>query len=86
MWWEEEVRERTVKRFIECEAKRVEARALGLNEDGAHEVAKEHWNAWADDMFAKRNALKERGVWEPGKVPLESFAKNTETDTWFAEA
>ena len=66
------VRERTIKRFLECEAKRSEARVAawkkGKSEDEvqqiAHEAAKAHWNSWANKMLAKRKALEESGAWK----------------------
>jgi hypothetical protein len=72
---DEVVRERTVERFLECEAKRAEARAAALAEGKsggearaiAHEAAKRHWNAWAVDMLAKRKMLEEGGVWAAEK-------------------
>jgi len=92
---DEEVRERTVKRFLECEAKRAEARAAALA-DGksgdeareiAHEAAKAHWNAWADDMLGRRKALEKSGVWSATKNYLGSIEpKNTETRAWLEEA
>ena len=96
---EEAVRERTVERFLECEEKRAEARATGLkqgkSEDDArqiaHEAAKEHWNAWAEDMLAKRKALEESGAWAVEWVVerfpfLPNQAKNAETRAWMEEA
>ena len=60
-------RDETVALFLECEAKRAEVRDAALAEgkseeearDIAHEAAKEHWNAWAEDMLAKRKALEQ---------------------------
>ena len=74
---EKTVRERTVERFLECEAKRAEARAAALAEGKsedearkiAHEAAKQHWNAWAEDMLAKRKALEEPGAWAAERRP-----------------
>lgn len=62
-------RDLTVALFLECEARRKEARAAALAEgkssveDIAHEAAKAHWNAWADGMLAKRKALEANGLW-----------------------
>ena len=55
-------RDETVALFVECEAKRNEARAAALAERKnalgvdyvAHEAAKAHWNAWAEAALAKQ--------------------------------
>ena len=60
-------RDETIALFLECEAKRKEAReaalAQGADEvdvlNAAHDAAKVHWNAWADSMLARRKALEE---------------------------
>jgi len=92
---DETVRERTVERFLECEAKRAEARAAALaegkSEDDADkladEAAKRHWNAWADDLLAKRKALEERGAWAAKKTPGGTLEpENAETRAWMEEA
>ena len=83
----EEVREGTVERFLECEAKRAEARAAALAEgkskvearEIAHDAAKRHWNAWAEDMLAERKELDERGAWTAGNP-------NAETRAWMEKA
>ena len=90
---DEEVRERTVKRFLECEAKRAEARAYAMK-DGksdeearkvAHEVAKAHWNAWAEEKLAERKALEARGAWA-AELSRSQEPKNAETRAWMEEA
>ena len=60
-------RDETVALFLECEAKRAEARTAALAEGKsetrtniAHEAAKRHWNAWAQAMLAERKALEAR--------------------------
>ena len=82
---DEAVRERTVERFLECEAKRAEARAAALAEgksegearEIAHEAAKEHWNAWAEELLAERKALEETGAWTAEKkYPWKSLEPN----------
>jgi len=92
---EEAVRERTVARFLECEAKRAEARAAALAEGKpadaaykiAHEAAKRHWNAWAEDMLAKRKALEGTGVWSATKDNRGALEpKNAETRAWIDES
>ena len=72
-------RDETVALFLECEAKRAEARtaalAEGKSEDEAdelaHEAAKAHWNAWADAMLAERKALETDGRWDAGEHDLD---------------
>ncbi len=64
-------RDETVALFLECEAKRGEARAAALAEgkseagaeDTAHEAAKAHWNAWAEGLLAERKAMEADGRW-----------------------
>jgi Pentapeptide repeats (9 copies) len=64
-------RDDSVKLFLECEAKRGEARAAALaggkSEDEAHEIAHEaaktHWNGWADGLLAERKAMQADGCW-----------------------
>ena len=81
---DEAARERTIKRFLECEAKRAEAHTAALAEgktevdadEAGDEAAKHHWNAWAEDMLAQRKTLKASGTWIP----------NAETRRWLVEA
>ncbi len=55
-------RDETVALFLECEAKRGAARAAALAsgkseydaDAKAHEAAKAHWNAWAQELLAQR--------------------------------
>ncbi len=75
-------RDETIALFLECEAKRKEAReaalAQGADEvdvlNAAHDAAKVHWNAWADSMLARRKALE------------ESKPENAETRAWIEAA
>jgi hypothetical protein len=68
-------RDETVELFLGCEARRAGALASALAEgkseydarEIAHEAAKAHWNAWAEDMLAKRKALEQSGQWEAEK-------------------
>jgi hypothetical protein len=92
---DEAVRERTVKRFLECEAKRAEARPTALAEgksedearENAHEAARDHWNAWAEEMLAERKALEEREAWAAEKTSWGSLEpKNAETQAWMEKA
>ena len=91
----EAVRERTVRRFLECEAKRGEARAAALAEGKpedeasklAHEAAKQNWNAWAEDMLAERKALEEGGAWAAKKTAWGAVEpENEKTRAWMDEA
>ncbi len=88
-------RDETVALFLECEAKRAEARAAalagGASEEGArttgHEAAKAHWNAWAERMLAERKALEADGRWaaeKDWKGDLEP--KNEDTRAWMDAA
>ncbi len=64
-------RDETVALFLECEARRAEARAAALAEgkderdaeNTGHEAAKAHWNAWADRLLAERKAMEANGRW-----------------------
>ena len=83
-------RDETVALFLECEAKRAEAQQAAINEgksedearEIAHEAARECWNAWAEDMLAKRKALEKSGTWAVEQVK----PKNAETRAWMEEA
>ena len=62
-------RDETVALFLECEAKRAEARTAALAEgksrrgrDIAHEAAKAHWNAWADACSQSARRWKRRAA------------------------
>jgi hypothetical protein len=87
-------RDETVALFLECEAKRVEARAAALaagkDEYGAdttaHEAAKAHWNAWAEPLVAERNAMQAEGRWAVEKHPWGLESKSAETQAWFKKA
>src|SRR5208337_3079461 len=87
-------RDETVALFLECEARRAEARAAALAgkseaevPDSAHEVAKAHWNAWAEALLAERKALEERGLWAVQNDPWGSLKpKNAETRAWIKRA
>ena len=89
--WDEAVRERTVKRFLECEAKRAKAQTAALKQsksrfdtyNAAHRAAKAHWNAWADEMLAKKNALDESGLWVAERdIAGKLQPKNPQTRAW----
>jgi uncharacterized protein YjbI with pentapeptide repeats len=64
-------RQETVALFLECEAKRAEARAAVLAEgkdehdaeNTTHEAAKTHWNTWAQAMLDERKAMEADGRW-----------------------
>ena len=84
-------RDETVALFLECEAKRAEARAAALaegkDEDDAdsiaHEAAKAHWNAWAEPLLAERKAMEADGRWAAEKDAWRSSKpKNEETRAW----
>ncbi len=87
-------RDETVALFLECEAKRRDARAAALAggkskeeaRDIAHEAAKAHWNAWAGPLLAERKAMEADGRWaakiEEGILEPE----NEETRTWMEAA
>jgi hypothetical protein len=88
-------RDETVALFLECEAKRGEARAAALAEgksedearETAHEAAKAHWNAWAEPLLAERKAMEQSGAWAAEKKPWGSIeAKNEETRAWMERA
>ncbi len=88
-------RDETVALFLECEAKRAEARAAALaggkSEDAAeaeaHEAAKAHWNAWAQKMLAERKALEAAGRWAAEKNSYEKLEpKNEESCAWMKAA
>jgi hypothetical protein len=88
-------RDETVALFLECEAKRAEARAAALSngksEDEArgiaHKAAKVHWNAWASDRLAERKSMEESGAWAAKKNNLGALeAKNDETSAWLQKS
>ena len=68
-------RDETIALFLECEAKRAEARAAALaggksgddTETAAHDAAKAHWNAWAEARLAERKAMEADGRWAAEK-------------------
>ncbi len=88
-------RDETVALFLECEAKRAEARAAALAEgkseddarDTAHEAAKAHWNAWAEPLLTERKALEASGAWAAEKQSWGSLEpKNEQTRDWIERA
>ncbi len=92
---DEAVRENTVERFLECEAKRAEARAAAQAEGKsdrdargiAHEAAKAHWNAWAEALNAERKAMEESGAWAAEKDLRGTLQpKNEGTRAWMDKA
>ena len=88
-------RDETVALFLECEAKRGEARAAALAQGKsenearniAHEAAKAHWNAWAEPLLAGRKAMEADGRWATEKDILGRLApSNAETRAWMEKA
>ncbi len=88
-------RDETVALFLECEAKRAEARTASLAESKspdeaeaiAHEAAKAHWNAWAEPLLAERQAMKADGRWAAEKDWSGSRQpKNKDTGEWLDRA
>ncbi len=88
-------RDETIARFMESEAKRAEARAAALAagesendaREIAHEAAKAHWNAWAEDMLAKRKALENSGAWVAEKSRQGRLEpQNAQTRAWLERA
>ncbi len=88
-------RDETIALFLECEARRAEARAAALaegkDEDGAnataHEAAKAHWNAWAEARLAERKAMEADGRWAAEKDTYGTLEpKNPETRAWMEKA
>ncbi len=90
-------RDETVALFLECEAKRAEARAAALAvgkdtvgaDNAAHEAAKTHWNAWAEPLLAECKAMKadERWAVKKGRRTLARLEpKNAETQAWMEKA
>ncbi len=89
-------RDETVALFLECEAKRAEARAAALadgkSEDDArniaHEAAKAHWNAWVELLLAERKAMENAGTWKSSRAytgaPEEG--ENPQTQAWLEKA
>jgi hypothetical protein len=87
-------RDETVALFLECEAKRAEARAAALAggkseygaEPAAHEAAKAHWNAWAEARLAERKAMEADGRWA-AEIEFGSLEpENDETRAWMENA
>ena len=84
-------RDETVALFLECEAKRVQACAEALArgkprlvaDNIAHDAAKAHWNAWAEDLLAERKAMEADGRWS---ATINSKGRlvpnNTKTQVW----
>ena len=88
-------RDKTVQRFMECEAKRKEERDSALKEGRSeedaleigHEAARAHWNAWAEELLAKRKALEDAGSWRVKTLNWGGLEpKNAATRTWMAAA
>ncbi len=88
-------RDETIALFLECEAKRSEARAAALAEGKdeadarkvAHEAAKAHWNAWADALNAEREAQEMSGTWAVDKSYLGHLEpKDEKTRAWMGRA
>jgi hypothetical protein len=76
-------RDGTVALLLECEEERRKAKAAALeagNPDDearsiAHEAAKAHWNAWAEEMLKKRAALEQAGQWGAEKYSWREKAR-----------
>ena len=87
-------RDETVALFLECEAKRAEARAAALaggkaedeREMPPREAAKAHWNAWAEPLLAERKAMEADGRWAAEKNFGRLKPKNEETRAWMKAA
>ena len=81
-------RDETVALFMECEAKRAEARKAALDqgkseneaETLARDAAKRHWNAWAEALLAERKAMEADGRWDAGHA---DWTARAETDFSF---
>ena len=87
-------RDETVALFLECEAKRAQALATALangwpkinaHEIG-HEIAKQHWNSWAEGLLTKRKQLESSNRWATEESNGNLVPKNAETRAWMAEA
>ncbi len=72
-------RDETVALFLGCQAKRAEALKTGKTEDEAHEAARDHWNAWTQQMLDQRKAMEADGRWSAG-------LENEATRNWFSRA
>jgi len=92
---DETVRERTVERFLECEAKRTQARVAALAEgksefearEIAREAAREHWNIWAKGRLAKRKDLEVAGTWAARKGDFRILiSTNADTRAWIDDS
>ena len=88
-------RDITVARFLECEAKRIAARAEALTKDQseqeardlAHEAAKKHWNAWAQSLLEEKRALEKSRGWATLKDKSGNLAAaNAQTRDWMERA
>jgi uncharacterized protein YjbI with pentapeptide repeats len=88
-------RDETIALLLECEEKRVEARAAALAENksedearsAAREAAKVHWNAWARRLLAERRAIEADGHWDVEKIQGgELKPKNDATRVWMQKA
>jgi hypothetical protein len=65
-------RDETVALFLECEAKRKDALALGKTEEEAHKAAREHWNDWAKQMLMELKASRRAVFGQHLRVPSMS--------------
>jgi hypothetical protein len=87
-------RDETVALFLECEAKRAEARAAALNagkdaraaEKAAHMAAKAHWNGWAEALLARRKAMEADGRWKTKNAFGKLESANLQTRNWINAA
>ena len=62
--------------------------SAGQSDAEAHEAAKAHWNAWADDLLAGRKAMEASGAWksELGAPWERERGQNPETRAWLEKA
>jgi len=67
-------RDETIRLFMECEAKRIEALAAGRSPNAAQEAATARWNAWAEALLSERKSMEADGSW------------TKEKDAWFSRA
>ena len=77
----------SLKRYLECQNIYTQGRENGLSRGKAWSVAARHWNAWANNLSAKRRKLEEDGLWNAKEdLCYILHGKNTETDMWIQAA
>jgi hypothetical protein len=90
-------RDETIALFLECEAKRAEARKAALDQgkseneakEIAHEAAKAHWNAWAQEMLDEKKALESANLFlmsSETQEDLFEYGGNKETEYWLSRS